>query len=114
MGLLTLDALKPGMIVGLDVSDANGQILLRHGMQLTERHLRILRAWGVTQVDIEGEQNVDPEELLIQSADPALLQKVEEQVASLFCNANIDHSAVKELQKIAVLQAIRRAVGVIP
>ena len=53
-GLRPLDRVDPGMELAHEVRNAQGMHLLPAGTRLTERHLTMLRAWGVTQIPIAG------------------------------------------------------------
>ncbi len=39
-----------------DVTDRSGRVLLRAGVELTNKHLRILQTWGVTHLHIRDDQ----------------------------------------------------------
>ncbi|HSE93272.1 MAG TPA: ABC transporter permease, partial [Methylomirabilota bacterium] len=41
-----------------EVRDRTGRLLLTAGEQITDRALRVLRMWGVEEIDVEGA--VDP------------------------------------------------------
>lgn len=53
MALRRLKELKPGYILKAPVWNWHGQLLLRKGVELTERHLDVLAAWGVAEVEIQ-------------------------------------------------------------
>jgi HD-like signal output (HDOD) protein len=62
MGKLNVDDLKEGMVLAADVCGRDGRTLLGAGAALQERHLRIFKAWGVTEADIEGVDRSDMEQ----------------------------------------------------
>lgn len=110
MALVDIDSLEPGMKVGRDVVEASGQVLLRTGTEINEKHLRILRSWGVEQVDVEGANRTDPEEALLGRADPALLDRAQAVCNERFHHADMNHPAVAELMRLALLAEVRHAV----
>lgn len=44
--------LEPGLVVAAPVHDRSGRLLVPAGMTLQGKHLRILRAWGVPEVEV--------------------------------------------------------------
>jgi hypothetical protein len=60
MGVISLDAIKPGMILAGDVKDRNSRALLSTGAEITEKHLRIFKMWGILEAHIQGESKKMP------------------------------------------------------
>ncbi len=110
MALLDIDSLTPGMKVGKDVVEASGQVLLRTGTEITEKHLRVLRSWGIQQVEIEGPKPPDSEDALLARATPAVLDRAHAAVAERFHHADPGHPAIAELMRLAVLVEIRHQI----
>jgi hypothetical protein len=108
MALLEIDSLTPGMQVGKDVVEASGQVLLRSGTMITEKHLRVLRSWGIQQVDIDGPKPPDTEDTLLARATPAMLDRAQAAVAERFHHADPAHPAIMELMRLAVLAELRQ------
>ena len=110
MALLEIDSLQPGMKVGRDVVEPSGQVLLRAGTEITEKHLRVLRSWGIQQVEIDGAKPADPEEAILARADPAIFDRAHATVAARFHHADPSHPAIAELMRLAVIAEIRAMV----
>ena len=51
---VSIDEVKPGMVLDRDVKNNHGQVLVRAGVELNHRHLTLLRSWGVFEVAIQG------------------------------------------------------------
>lgn len=64
------------MIVATDVKNSDNMLLVPAGCALTERHIDILKAWGVTEVEVDLASDVTD------ISDP-LSQMPPEQVAQL-------------------------------
>ena len=107
MALLDIDSLTPGMKVGKDVIEASGQVLLRSGTEITEKHLRVLRSWGIQQIDIEGPKPPDSEDALLARATPAMLAGAQAIVDERFHHTDAAHPAIVELRRLAVLAELR-------
>ena len=44
--------IRAGMVVGEDTKDLNGRMLLKKNQILTDKHIQILKKWGVPKVSI--------------------------------------------------------------
>jgi hypothetical protein len=106
MGKISFEALKPEMKLAGDVIERTGRVLLRAGTEITEKHLDILRKWGVTEVDAEGATVEVPAEDL-QPLDPAVLHEAENRAQALFRHTDSNHPAVRELLRLCTLRLVR-------
>ena len=95
--------LKKGMTVAKPIV-IQGRTLLSIGSQLTEKHMQIFKAWGVTDVWIEGEadatldnaQDVKSEEFVI----------IKEQIERRFKKCDKNSEVISELKRIAITREI--------
>jgi hypothetical protein len=107
MGMVQTGSLQEGMILQAEVKDRTGRILLGAGQELTKRHIRLFKMWGVIEADIQG---VDQEEISAQEAktiDPMALQEAEQKTRELFARAGMDHPAMKELARLITQRRLR-------
>jgi hypothetical protein len=99
------------MILARDAKDLNGRVLLVSGTELTEKHLRVLKIWGVSEAEIQG---VAQEDVVAQAAsqvDPVSLKNAEESAAKLFTFTDESHPAIAELKRLTVQRFLRVASG---
>ena len=101
MGILRTDNLKEGMILADDVKDMKGKLLLAKGQELEAKHIRIFKIWGVTEVNVVG--NDGSEEAPGSDVSPELIEKIKEKTKPLFCHVDIDHPAIEEIFRLSVL-----------
>lgn len=104
MGLTQIDNLEVGMTLANDVHDRAGRLLLGTGVELSKKHLTILRTWGVLEVDIVGTEDDDqgshlPAEITLEQLDAAMAA-----LAPLFCNSDMQHPVMRELLRLAALR----------
>ena len=107
MGLINLDNIESGMTLGRDIVNRNGLALLKAGEKITEKHLRILKMWGITEADIKG---VDKEEILQKSAaeiDPRVLEEASAKVNEIFRHTDREHPFIEELIRLVTLRLAR-------
>jgi hypothetical protein len=102
LGKVTLDNLTPQMILGADVRDRSGRLLLGAGTELTERHLYILRTWGVVEVEIVGIEDKCTDTEAPETIDPNLLESIESKISPIFYHTDRDHPAIKELMRMRI------------
>jgi len=57
MSTILLDDAEIGATLTSDVTDRQGRVLLKTGVELNEKHIRTLQTWGVLEIDIEGTGN---------------------------------------------------------
>lgn len=79
MARVKTEDLSEGMVVVSDVKNIEDTLLVPAGCQLTERQINILQAWGVEEIEVEGDQAT-------KSADPLAdfsLETVAEMTAEL-------------------------------
>jgi hypothetical protein len=111
MGRLNLAEIQPGMIIGADVLDRNGRVLLKCGIEITDKHLTILKQWGVTDADIQGVSRVEVNAQAVEHLDQDLLTKIELQYEDVFRHVDRQHPFNEELFRLSVLRTVNRRMG---
>ncbi len=109
MDSIVVGEIKPGMVIAEDIYDRNGRFLLGKGVVLSEKHLRVLKIWGITEAKIEGVSENEANQAAVAELDPVVLQKAARLVACKFRHTNKDHEAIRELYRVCVLRLARRA-----
>lgn len=92
------------MILAADVLDQRGRLLVPSGKELSEKHVRALPAWGVTRLEIEGD---DVEGVL--EVEPWAMDEAAAQLEKLFSRVNREHPLIAALHPICVA---RRATAI--
>lgn len=100
MGFVSVDALNGGSVLAEDVHDINGRLLLSKGQEISAKHLRVLKIWGITEVAVVGETDDDhPGEAV---ADPEKQAAVEAAMKVLFSRLDLTHDAIAYVHASAV------------
>jgi HD-like signal output (HDOD) protein len=89
------------MVLSDEVKDVKGRLLLKKGQIIESNHIRILKMWGVTEVNVVGDASC--EEDTETEIDQALLEKVTEDTRRDFVHVDLDHPANSELFRLSVL-----------
>lgn len=85
-----------------DVTDGNGRMLLAAGKKIQEKHLKIFRAWGITEVDVEGSQAEQAAGPLNEAVDSGRTEEIPKKMRVLFKHNDLNHPAIKELLDICI------------
>jgi hypothetical protein len=104
MAQITLDQARAGMVLAAGVYDRRGRLLMPCARELNEGNLTAFRMWGVSTLEIVGEQPEAPRE---PELDEGTLARADEHVARLFVNAGPAHPFLDELRKVARLRRAR-------
>ncbi len=108
MGTISLQNLKPGMVLAADIVENHGQVLLTAGSTINEKHIHIFKTWGIPEADIE---NVDEEEIALADAlelDPELLQIAQQRADERFRFNDVDFPATKKLMQMFIKSEVAR------
>lgn len=100
MGIIHINKLKPGMILEEEVRDISGRLLLKRGKNIQSAHIRIFKIWGVTEVNIRG--NNGSKNAVASDLDPKKNEIIKDTTMDLFRHADLEHPALKEIFRIAV------------
>ncbi len=100
MSAISINSIKAGMVLASDARDRNGRLLIRTGTSLTDESVRILKIWGVLEVDVEGVSRENLEDEALNVVDPAILAQASAEVAERFCFNDPDNPAVVELKRL--------------
>ena len=106
MGIIHVDRLKTNMVLSEDVRDMNTRFLLAKDLKIQSKHIRILKMWGITEVNVVTDEP-DYEETTTKEIDPKLLERIEESTKYLFHHVDLEHPAMQELFRLSVLSKSR-------
>ena len=111
MGVLNISDLKAGMALAQDVRNKHGNILLKQGDILTEKHIMILKSWGITETDIKDMDKIQLEKRDMESLSVNIIALVEQEVKELFPvfnNNPVMEEIYRIVKKIKIRQAIKK------
>ena len=98
------------MILSSDVKDSYGRTLLRTGVSLTEKHVTMLKAWGVTEISIKGEGEKKGEApATVPGVDPKRFAKAEADARLMFRFADLKQPPMKELFDLCVSYQLKQS-----
>jgi HD-like signal output (HDOD) protein len=104
MGYIAVENLKEGMVLDQDVHDLNTRLLLSKGQKVAQRHIRVLKIWGVTGVRIIGKNNEGAASEL--SFDDKNVEHLKKTINLTFQNADLKNELIKEIYKASLIQRL--------
>ena len=108
MTRINSNALQEGMIVAADVRNADNTLLLPAGCTLTSRHLSILNAWGIAEVDIQLEAGAETPDDPLAQIDPAVLAQLTEELRRSFWQLDAANPVAMEVFNLILRRHVLR------
>jgi hypothetical protein len=106
MGLLNVNDLKPGMVLAEHVTNKHGNMLVGKGNQLSEKHIGVLKAWGVTEVNVDRVDRVQVEREEIEALAADVVASIEGELKELFPDFG-DDPIMQEIYRVVKKFKIR-------
>jgi hypothetical protein len=108
MGILNINELKEGMVLAADVKNKHGNIMIRQGMTLSEKHVMLLKAWGITEADVEGADRDQLHEEEMRTVSPEVIETIEKNLREFFPPLE-GNEIMSEIYRIAKKLKIKQA-----
>jgi len=102
MTLIRISNIKPGQIVAADVKDRSGRTLLAANSELTADNIKIIKSWGVVEIDVIGDVNEIDINADLPKINPEQLQAIELELSKRFRFLNKSHPFINELFEICL------------
>lgn len=105
MGYVAVDKLKQGMTLEENVHDVNLRLLMSKGQKIAEKHVRILKIWGISEVRIVGGAKHTNDRLPEMSDENIAV--VKEAIQSVFKKADLGHPTLKQICKVCLIHRLK-------
>jgi HD-like signal output (HDOD) protein len=105
MGYVAVDNLEQGMVVSEDVRDINTRLLLSKGQKIDPKHIRVLKIWGVTEVNVVGDPAGHCVDMPL--ADPEKERRVQAVLDMVFQHLNLENPLVKEIYQTSLAYRLK-------
>jgi hypothetical protein len=107
MPKVKLDNLNEGMVTAAEIRNSDDMLLIPSGCELTARHIRVLKTWGIPEIQVEacGEAE-DPSNPLLKLS-PEQVAAIESEMRARFWRFDEANPVQQEILKLTVR---RRAV----
>lgn len=105
MGSIAVDSLEQGMILSEDVRDINTRLLLSKGQKIVPKHIRILKIWGVTEVNVVGPSEGQDADL--PAVDPEMVGVIKKRMDVIFQSVNLKNRTINEIYNSSLAYRLR-------
>jgi HD-like signal output (HDOD) protein len=100
MALVPIGQLNLGMTLSEEVKDMNGRLLIAKGVTVESRHIRVLKMWGVAEVNV-NEADTEPEEAQ-SGVNTEQMDRAAREIIRVFADLDLKHPAIKEIVKLSI------------
>ena len=112
MGYIAVENLEQGMVLDEDIHDINTRLLLSKGQKIAQKHIRILKIWGVMGVSVVGRPKNKAAET--PAMDDENVERVKDAINLVFQNADLNHSVLREIYKTSLIHRLKGTFGSVP
>ena len=106
VGRVKVGNLKAGMVLASDLKAPNGRFILAKGAELSDKHTRMMKVWGVVEADIDGTDDAEVQEKA--RIDEETARRGEEIASLLLPPGDSDHGCLAELRRLCALRFTER------
>lgn len=99
MALVKVEKLMQGAVLAEDVQDGRARVLLAKGQAIGDKQIRVLKMWGVFEVEVEGAGPAAEEES--PPADSEQMAQVGAQIKKVFGAVDIQYPAINEVVRLS-------------
>lgn len=106
MGILHIDELEEGLELAEDVLSPQGMKIAGQGDKVTAKHMKAFKAWGITEVTVQGSDKNETEPRDDEPKKEIPQQLVVQQTDHLFEKTNRNNPVIAELYDLALKKAM--------
>ena len=100
MSTVKLNQIASGMTLLHTVKNHRGQILAEAGQKITDKHMRVFKMWGITEVEIKTDHHSAAKKPEKTNIPPEIISKARQHVKNRFFHTDFNHPLVRSLAKI--------------
>ena len=108
MPTITVNDLRPGMVLESDAVHNSGRVLLRGGSILEDKHIKLFKMWGLISAEIEDLTQEQVESEALNDLNPSILEAVQDELSSQFRHTDLSHPMIAELHRLLVQLRVRQ------
>jgi hypothetical protein len=94
MPKLKVASVREGMVVTADVKNMDNMLLIPAGCVLTERHINVFNAWGITDVQVEASGDVEDSGDVLNQLPAEIREQLRKELSAIFWEP-VDKSPVQ-------------------
>ena len=111
MPKIKTEALRAGLVVASEVKHMDTMLLVPAGCVITEKHIEILSAWGVSEIEVQACEGVEEAGDILQKLPPELLNEVTARLEGIFWEPKDINPVQAEAFRLALRRKAREALA---
>lgn len=111
MPKIKLESVQEGMVVATDIKNLDDMLLIPAGCTLSEKHINILHAWGIAEVNVEASGEVEELADPLLKLPPDVLAKMQEELKARFWKFEDNNAVHQELFRLLLQRRARQTPG---
>ena len=108
LGKVNIANLRGGMVLAGHLVDTTGRCLFVQGTIIQDRHIHIMKSWGITEADVEGVNQAKAASSAMAEIDPEIVKKCEEYISPFFRHTNQEHEVMQEIRRLSILHLAQK------
>lgn len=108
MPKVRIDDLQEGMIVAAPVRNLDDMLLLPADVELTARHLKLLRSWGVHEVAVQDSAEAEDASDPLRRLPPETFARLESTLRKVFHKFDDSQPLQREVFRLMLLRQARK------
>jgi hypothetical protein len=108
MPKIKLESIQEGMVVASDIKNLDDMLLIPAGCTLSEKHINILHAWGISEVNVEAGGDVKELADPLQRVPPEMLARMREELKARFWKFEENNAVHQELFRLLLQRRVRQ------
>ena len=111
MPTVRIGSITEGLVLSCDVKDLNGRLLLRQGVVISDRHIKLFKSWGVTEVEVVSLPTVEVSSAQLTPEEKAAFEMKSSsstELMNIFARNDLNHPMIRELFEICVARKAKQ------
>jgi hypothetical protein len=100
-----------GMVVTADIKNMDNMLLIPAGCVVTEKHINILNAWGIAEVQVESGGAAEVSGDILEQLPPEVLEQIRRELTGIFWEAIDKNSLQAETFDLVLRRKARQIAG---
>ena len=106
MPKVKIDNAREGMVTSKNVNNMDDMLLIPSGCELSARHLKLLRTWGVAEIEVEAGEEPDESQNPMAQLPPEEVAELQASLSAIFVRYDESLPIHKEVFRLALLRKI--------
>lgn len=106
MPKVKIDNAREGMVISRNVTNMDDMLLIPSGCELSARHLKLLRTWGIAEVEVEAGEEPDASQDPLAQLPPEVVAELKASLLAIFFQYDETLPIHSEVFRLALLRKI--------